>query len=85
MTMMRQLQKNLQEYYNGKGAACQNGSVRWHRQQLGWTYRQSPYCQHIRDGNKVKRLEWAKKYIEEGSNGFRNIIFTEETSVQLDC
>ena len=33
----------------------------------------------------MKRLEWAKKYTEEGSNGFKDVIFTDETSVQLDC
>ena len=54
------------------------------RSQLGWTYRGSAYCQLIREGNKLKRLEWAQRYITEGSAGFRNVIFTDETSVQLD-
>ena len=30
------------------------------RKMLGWTCRGSVYCQLIREGNKVKRLEWAK-------------------------
>ena len=54
------------------------------RMQLGWTYRGSAYCQLIREGNKVKRLEWAQQYLTEGSAGFRDVIFTDETSVQLD-
>ena len=32
------------------------------RRDLGWTFRGSFYCQLIRHANKVKRLEWAKKY-----------------------
>ena len=77
--------KELTTMLQRQGCSLSNSSVRRYRQQLGWTYRRSAYCQLIRDGNKVKRLEWAKKYIEEGSNGFRDVIFTDETSVQLDC
>ena len=54
------------------------------RSQLGWTYRGLAYCQLIREGNKVKRLEWAQCYLMEGSAGFRDVIFTDETTVQLD-
>ena len=63
--MMRQLQKNLQECYNGEDAACEivlfDGIV---NSLVGHTDEAHNYCQLIRDGNKVKRLEWAKKYIE---------------------
>ena len=52
--------------------------------QLGWTHRGSAYCQLIREGNKIKRLEWAQQYLTEGTAGFRDVIFTDETSVQLD-
>ena len=54
------------------------------RSELGWTYRGSAYCQLIRHGNKIKRLEWAQRYLTEGSAGFRDVIFTDETSVQHD-
>ena len=54
------------------------------RSQLRWTYHGSAYCQLIREGNKVKRLEWAQRYLMEGSAGFRDVIFTDETSIQLD-
>ena len=52
--------------------------------QLGWTYRGSAYCQLIREGNKIKRLEWVQHYLTEGEAGFRDVIFTDETSIQLD-
>ena len=32
------------------------------RSHLGWTFRGSSYCQLIKTVNKVKRLDWAKKY-----------------------
>lgn len=51
------------------------------RQQLGWIYRGSAYCQLIRDGNKKKRLEWAQSYQHDN---FENVIWTDETTVQLE-
>lgn len=42
------------------------------------------YCQLIREGNKVKRLTWARQYLTEGSAGFKDVVFTDETSVQLE-
>ena len=55
------------------------------RSQLGWTYRGSACCQLIRDGNKVKRLAWAHEYMHEVSLGFTDVIYTDETSVQLEA
>ena len=51
------------------------------RTSLGWTFRGSAYCQLIRDENKVKRLHWARQYMEEE---FSDVIFTDETTVQLE-
>lgn len=51
------------------------------REQLGWTFRGSAYCQLIRDANKAKRLEWAQKYMNDD---FANVIWTDEASVQLE-
>ena len=51
------------------------------RKSLGWTSRGSAYCQLIRNGNRVKRLEWAKENI--GAT-FHDVIWTDETSVQLE-
>ena len=39
---------------------------------LGWTFRGSAYCQLIRDANKIKRMEWAKKNLEEK---FEDVIY----------
>ena len=51
------------------------------RVQLGWTFRGSAYCQLIRDANKVKRLEWARQYLNDN---FDNVVWTDECSVQLE-
>ena len=54
------------------------------RTSLGWTFRGSAYCQLIRDVNKQKRLEWARTYQSEAENGFNNIIWSNECTVQLE-
>ena len=51
------------------------------RHDLGWTFRGSSYCQFIRHVNKVKRLEWAKKYKDDN---FDNVVWTDECTVQLE-
>ena len=77
--------KELQRTLENRGYTVSESSVLRCRQQLGWTHRRSAYCQLIRESNKLKRLDWARKYLEEGSAGFRDMIFTDETSVQLEC
>ena len=56
------------------------------RTSLGWTFRGSAYCQLIREANKVKRLNFAQKYIEEATSatGFEDVVWTDECSVQLE-
>ena len=55
------------------------------RHALGWTFRGSKYCQLIRHANKAKRLEWAQQYHPEFLvGGFENVIWTDETTVQLE-
>ena len=54
------------------------------RKELGWTVRGSAYCQMIRDSNKTKRLEWALKHLHEAETGFLDVIFTDETSIQME-
>ena len=51
------------------------------RSALGWTFRGSSYCQLIREANKTKRLEWA---IAHRNDDFDDVIWTDETSVQLE-
>ena len=51
------------------------------RRQLGWTYRGAAYCQLIREPNKLKRLSWC---MENQCTDFHNVIWTDETSIQLE-
>jgi hypothetical protein len=51
---------------------------------LGWTFCGSSYYQLIREANKQKRLEWAREYLGEASTGFEDVIWTDETTVQLE-
>ena len=51
---------------------------------LGWTFRGSSYCQLIRQANKEKRLDWARRYLHEAATGFENVIWTDESTVQLE-
>lgn len=56
------------------------------REKLGWTFRGSSYCQTIREANKIKCLQWAKDNIQEFySNGFQDVISTDESSIQMEC
>ncbi len=55
------------------------------RTMLGWTFRGNAYCQLIRHAKKQKRLDWAKQYKNEAANnGFKDIIWTDESSIQLE-
>ena len=54
------------------------------RTELGWTFRGSAYCQLIRAVNKEKRLEWARTYLPEADGGFDNVVWTDESSIQLE-
>lgn len=49
--------------------------------QLGWTYRGAAYCHLIREPNKLKRLSWC---MENQNDDFHNVIWTDETTVQLE-
>ena len=54
------------------------------RTSLGWTFRGSSYCQLIRNVNKDKRYEWAREYMNEREDGFKDVIWTDETTVQME-
>ena len=56
------------------------------RRELGWTFRGSAYCQMIQEAKKGKRLEWARANIFEAlnGNGFDNVIWSDESSIQLE-
>ena len=54
------------------------------RTELGRTFQDSAYCQLIQCVNKEKRLEWVRKYLAEANSGFHNVVWTDESSVQLE-
>ncbi len=55
------------------------------RTMLGWTFRGSKYCQLIRHVNKFKRFLWGMRYLPEAlACGFENVIWSDETTVQLE-
>lgn len=51
---------------------------------LGWTFWGSAYCQLLQDVNKQKRLKWARACQGEAADGFNNVIWTDECTVQLE-
>ena len=59
-------------------------TVKRYRASLGWTFHGTRYCQIIWEANKVKRLQFANDCLAEGET-FDKIIWTDETSVQLEC
>ena len=79
-TTAYQLHKMLQE----KGFNISLRTVLRCRTALGWTFRGSANCQLIRQVNKKKRLEWARKYLCKCKDGFDDVIWTDETTVQLE-
>lgn len=53
------------------------------RSELGWVFQNTRYCQIIRDTNKLARLDWAKKMLEQNET-FDDVIFTDETTFEVD-
>ena len=76
--------KQLHERLLSQGVSVSRSTVLRCRQSLGWTVRGSAYCQMIREVNKAKRLEWATKFLPEVEKGFLDVIFTDETSIQME-
>ena len=65
-----------------RGIDVNSSTVRRARTQLGWTLQRTGYCQLIRDVNKTKLLEFARRVLEsEGT--FHNVIFSDESSMSL--
>lgn len=79
-TTAHQLHKILLE----KGInVSQRSILRW-RKRLGWTFRGSAYCQLIRQKNKEKRLQWAREHLNESEDGFADVIWSDESSIQCE-
>ena len=74
-----ELQKLLKKEVEGFDASV-SSILQW-RNNLGWTAKETKYCQMIREVNKEKRLKWAT---ENQDTSFDNVIFTDETTVQME-
>ena len=44
----------------------------------------SAYCQLIRTNNKEKRVAWAEQYLEEAEDGFEDVIWSDESTIQIE-
>jgi len=51
---------------------------------LGWTLTTARYCQAIRDANNQKRVDCVNLCLEDEEQ-FQNVIFIDESTVQLKC
>ena len=58
-------------------------TIKMARKAAGWICTQTRYCQMVRDANKIKRLEFCRKIIETNDD-FGNVIFTDESSVEIE-
>ena len=77
--------KELQQKLSNAGHQLSLSTTLRCRTELGWTRRRTAYCQMIRHENKAKRLAWARASVHEAeAGGFLDVIWTDETSVQLE-
>ena len=53
-------------------------------QKLGWNFCGSAYSQLIRVVNKAKCLQFAWEFLHEAATGFSDMVYTDETSIQLE-
>ncbi|VDM81260.1 unnamed protein product [Strongylus vulgaris] len=58
--------------------------VRDIRKMLGFVRATTKYCHMIRDVNKEKRIDFCTRMIDSKED-FANCIFTDESTVQVDC
>lgn len=71
----------LHRILTSKGYQISHRAILRCRTALGWTFRGSVYCQLIHEPNKEKRLNWARKHLNDN---FDNVVWTDECSVQLE-
>ena len=74
------LRKKISEKFN---CDFSESKVKRIRKKLGWVQTGTKYCQLIREPNRVKRLEFAIKCIEERES-FDNVIFSDECSAHME-
>lgn len=76
--------KELHEQLASAGHSLSLTTTLQCRRGLGWTVRGSAYCQMIHEENKAKHVEWTRKHLHEAETGFLDVIFTDETSIQME-
>lgn len=59
-------------------------TIKRHRQKLGFEVGRPKFTPHIRENNKLKRLEFCRQ-LQETCDSFDDVIFTDESSIQLGC
>ena len=58
-------------------------TIKGARHHLGWTAKRTRYCRLISNINKEKRMEWCLYVVLAGDLDFKDVIWTDECSVQL--
>ena len=53
------------------------------RHRLGWIASKTRYCQMVREANRAKRLDFARKCIETNDQ-FDDVLWSDECNIQLD-
>ena len=75
----------LQKLLTTQGYSLSLRTIQRSRVKCGWTFRESAYCQIIREQNKLKLVEWAKLNLEAALHSeFNDVVWTDETSIQLE-
>ena len=65
-----------------RGVNVSTSTIRNTRCKIGWKHEKARYCQLIRDRNKVKRLVFCLRAMNE-KDGFEDVIFSDETTVEI--
>ena len=74
---------DLQKKRDKCGVLCSRQTVRV-GQTLGWTFNGTRYCQLISQKNRGELLKFALKCLKRKDN-FQDVIFVDETKIQMDC
>ena len=77
-----QLADRLREMYPGVKVSI--STVKRARKELGWISKKTQYCALISDINKSKRVEWCKCECWRRKRNFKDVIWTDEWTIQLE-
>lgn len=70
------------EIYNRFNIQLHTATIRRHRRALGYEASKPRLIPHIREGNQIKRLAFCET-LRDTNDTFDNVIFTDESSVQI--